>query len=277
MGAKRLQKKYIRYEWQQMRKAEQKFLQENVNTKTYRWQEAVEKRVPDKLEETLRTAFYKAFEVIFEKGRGMIEKTCGKERRKYNYKVHEYTAKIRGNRKSLQAFHREANAGRAANLALSAVEGVGMGALWMGIPDIPVFLAVLLKNIYEIALSYGFSYDTEEEQIFILRLIEAALSHGEDLSGRNMELNLWIYRKENQMLETQEAPVESDISKEEQMRRTADGLAGELLYLKFVQGLPVIGIAGGISDVVYQKKISQYAQLKYQRRFLEHQRLNTSE
>ena len=272
-----MQKKYIRYEWQQMRKAEQKFLQENVNTKTYRWQEAVEKRVPDKLEETLRTAFYKAFEVIFEKGRGMIEKTCGKERRKYNYKVHEYTAKIRGNRKSLQAFHREANAGRAANLALSAVEGVGMGALGMGIPDIPVFLAVLLKNIYEIALSYGFSYDTEEEQIFILRLIEAALSHGEDLTGRNMELNLWIYRKENQMLETQEAPVESDISKEEQMRRTADGLAGELLYLKFVQGLPVIGIAGGISDVVYQKKISQYAQLKYQRRFLEHQRLNTSD
>lgn len=111
-----MQKKYIMYEWQQMRKAEQKFLQENVNTKTYRWQEAVEKRVPDKLEETLRTAFYKAFEVIFEKGRGMIEKTCGKERRKYNYKVHEYTAKIRGNRKSLQAFHREANAGRAANL-----------------------------------------------------------------------------------------------------------------------------------------------------------------
>lgn len=268
-----MQKKYIKYEWQQMQKAEQKFLQENVNAKTYRWQEAVEKRVPDKLEETLQTAFYKAFEAIFEKGRGMIEKTCGKERRKYNYKVHEYTAKIRGNYKSLQAFHREANAGRAANLALSAVEGVGMGMFGMGIPDIPVFLAILLKNIYEIALSYGFAYDTEEEQIFILRLIEAALSHGEDLTKRNMELNLWIYRKENQMLEVQEAPVESDISKEEQMRRTADGLAGELLYLKFVQGLPVIGIAGGISDVVYQKKISQYAQLKYQRRFLEHQRM----
>lgn len=268
-----MQKKYIKYEWQQMQKAEQKFLQENVNAKTYRWQEAVERRVPEKLEETLRTAFYKAFEVIFEKGRGMIEKTCGKERRKYNYQVHEYTAKIRGNRKSLQAFRREANAGRVANLALSAVEGVGMGMFGMGIPDIPVFLAILLKNIYEIALSYGFVYDTEEEQIFILRLIEAALSHGEDLTKHNMELNLWIYRKENQMLEMQEAPVKSDISKEEQMRRTADGLARELLYLKFVQGLPVVGIAGGISDVVYQKKISQYAQLKYQRRFLEHQRM----
>lgn len=39
-----------------------------------------------------------------------------------------------------------------------------MGFLGMGLPDIPVFLGVLLRSIYEIALSFGFSYDTEEEQ-----------------------------------------------------------------------------------------------------------------
>ena len=47
--------------------------------------------------------------------------------------------------------------------------------------DIPLFTAVLLKSIYEIALSYGFTYETEEEQCFILRIIENAFLHGERL------------------------------------------------------------------------------------------------
>lgn len=41
-----------------------------------------------------------------------------------------------------------------------------------------------------------------------------------------------------------------------------------MLYLKFIQGIPVVGVAGGISDVIYQKKITDYAVLKYKRRFL---------
>lgn len=133
----------------------------------------------------------------------------------------------------------------------------------MGIPDIPVFLGVLLKSIYEIALSYGFSYDTEEERIFILKLIEAALSHEEELAGRNTELNLWI-----------QGGRTFDISRSDQERRTSDALSRELLYLKFVQGVPVLGVVGGVSDMVYQKKISDYAALKYKRRFLEKKRQN---
>lgn len=54
----------------------------------------------------------------------------------------------------------------------------------------------------------------------------------------------------------------------EQIRRTSDALSKELLYLKFVQGIPVVGVVGGLSDMVYQKKISDYAELKYRRRFL---------
>ncbi len=40
------------------------------------------------------------------------------------------------------------------------------------------------------------------------------------------------------------------------------------MYLKFVQGIPIVGVVGGLSDMVYQKKISDYAALKYKRRFL---------
>ena len=44
-----------------------------------------------------------------------------------------------------------------------------MGFFGLGLPDIPLFLGVLLKSIYEVALSYGYTYDTQEEQIFILK------------------------------------------------------------------------------------------------------------
>ena len=42
--------------------------------------------------------------------------------------------------------------------------------------------------------------------------------------------------------------------------------------MKFVQGLPVVGVVGGVSDMLYQKKISDYAEIKYKRRFLEKKR-----
>ena len=52
------------------------------------------------------------------------------------------------------------------------------------------------------------------------------------------------------------------------MQNTSYALSEELLYLKFVQGVPVVGILGGVSDIIYQKKITDYAALKYKRRFL---------
>ena len=131
-----------------------------------------------------------------------------------------------------------------------------MGVFGLGIPDIPLFLGILLKSIYEIALSYGFSYDSEKEQVFILRLIETALLEKEELMAGNLKLNRIIDG-------TEKLPMD----REKQMRRTADVLADEMLYLKFVQGIPVVGILGGVSDMVYQKKLTEYAQLKYKRRF----------
>lgn len=257
-----MQKKHVEKEWQQMLRAEQAFLRKNMTAPRAGWQERLSEYVPDKLESTLNTAFYKAFELIFEKGTGVIEKTYRREKKEQNYKIHAYTAEVRGSRRSLRAFGREAAAGKSLNMAISAVEGVGMGILGMGIPDIPIFLGVLLKSIYEIALSYGFPYDTREEQMFILKLIETALSHEQELAHRNAELNLWMEDAKNGFADSWEG----------QLKRTSDALSRELLYLKFVQGMPVVGIVGGFSDMIYQKKISDFAALKYRRRFLEAKR-----
>lgn len=275
----RLRKNHIEKEWAQLQKAEQAFLNRNIPVRASDWQEKIAKYVPQKLEDTLNTAFFKAFEMIFDKGTGIIEKTYQREKKEQNYKINAYAADVRNTRWSLRAFGRDAAISKNINMAVSTVEGMGMGILGMGIPDIPVFLGVLLKSIYEIALSYGFSYDTEEEQIFILKLIETALSHEQELAEQNMELNLWMQGKKlgsarTQTGETQEASEEQadarqfEIVRSEQIKRTADALSKELLYLKFVQGLPVVGVVGGFSDMIYQKKISDYAVLKYKRRFL---------
>ena len=71
---------------------------------------------------------------------------------------------MRDTRHALRAFGREAGASRKLNMAVSAVEGVGMGFFGLGLPDIPLFLGVLLKSIYEVALSYGYTYDTRRSR-----------------------------------------------------------------------------------------------------------------
>ena len=51
------------------------------------------------------------------------------------------------------------------------------------------------------------------------------------------------------------------------IEQTAGSLSGELLYMKFLQGIPIVGAAGGAYDVLYMKRVSDYAQMKYHRRF----------
>ena len=55
---------------------------------------------------------------------------------------------------------------------------------------------------------------------------------------------------------------------DEQLRRTAKALADDMLYAKFLQGVPVVGAVGGATDVTVLKRISDYAMLKYRRRYL---------
>lgn len=256
-----MNQRQIEKEWIKIIKAEGRFIDANLHKKESGWQKKMEKHVPQKLSDTLNTAFHKAFGMIFEKGTGIIERTYNKEKREKEYKVNAYAAETLNSRKSMKVFGKQAKASQKVNTLLSAVEGIGMGVVGAGLPDIPVFLAVLLRSIYEIAVIYGFTYDSEQEQIFILKVIESALAHEDELIKGNSELNSWLKN-----------PHEFSVSKEEQIRRTSLALANEMLYLKFVQGAPIIGVVGGISDVIYQKKITDYAELKYKRRFLSEKR-----
>ena len=143
-----MNQKQIEKEWKRLIKLEEKFINHNVEKKEKEWQNKLEKFVPEKLSGTLNTAFYKAFELIFEKGTGLIEKTYNKEKREQDYKINEYAAELKNNRKTMKVFGKQAKASQNLNMAISAVEGIGMGAAGAGLPDIPVFLGVLLKSIY---------------------------------------------------------------------------------------------------------------------------------
>lgn len=247
-------------EWTALEKKEARYLMRRREEKTSSaLQQKLEEKIPEKLEETLNTAFIKAFDLVFEKGTGLIEKTYNKGQQKTDYQVREYAAGLKESRKTVKAFGRQSQGTRMKNLMISGVEGVGLGLLGIGLPDIPLFTAVILKSVYEIALSYGFEYESEKEQWFILKMIETALKKGEELERNNSLLNAWI---------DQNGIGETVKGRKEQSKETAAALAEALLYMKFLQGIPVVGAAGGAADTVYLKKITDYAELKYKRRFL---------
>lgn len=111
----------VEKEWAAVVKAEERFLRHAMPARTAGWQEKITRYVPQKLEATLHTAFYKAFELIFDKGTPVIEKTCQKEKKEQNYKINAYAAEVRDTRHALRAFGREAGASRNLNLDRKSV------------------------------------------------------------------------------------------------------------------------------------------------------------
>ena len=245
-------------EWEKLIKAENKFLNDRVNKKDSFLNKKLAEKVPAKLQSTLNSGFTKAFGTVFAKGTDVIEKTYKKEELQKDFKINQYADEVRQSKKSLKTFGKKAKTASSVNLLISGVSGVGMGIAGVGIPDIPVFTGMILKSIYEIALNYGFEYETEGERRFILLIIQGAVSYGDALLKADTAIDDYIAN----------VTVPDEYDEKEQIERTAEGLSKELLYMKFIQGIPVVGAVGGAYDVVYLKKITDYANIKYKKRFL---------
>lgn len=253
-------------EWDALVRKETRYLKNNSEKQEFILNRKLEERVPDKLREKLDLAFYKGFHLVFEKGTGIIEKTYSKEKKAEAHQVDSHALKRSESRKNLRAFSRRSRLANTRNLAISLGEGIATGLPGIGLPDIPLFIGMILKSIYEIALSYGFSYDTDGERIFILRLIRTSLLKGPELETENDAVNRLI-----------QGGIPGGCARDElsdAIRSASDTLSQELIYLKFLQGIPIAGVIGGLSDAVYLKKITAYASLKYYRRFLEEKRSN---
>ena len=160
--------------------------------------------------------------------------------------------------KDLKQLKQNANRSNRTNVALTTIEGVALGTLAIGLPDIIVFVGMLLKEIYQTALNYGFDYDSLDEQNFILCMIEAALTKGPDF--------IMINEKVDEMIEG--LPSIKEEMLKVQLQETSNTFASDMLIMKFIQGFPIIGVIGGVANPIYYNKIMNYVRLKYQKRYL---------
>lgn len=241
-----------------LKKKEAQLTQSALKAAPPRWKAELEKKVPEKVYRSLETAFSKAFSVVFTQGMGVIERTYNRQGMEENHSVQDYAVMVKGGRRELKQLKRNAGRSGLGNTALTTVEGIGLGVLGIGLPDIVLFVGMLLKGVYETALSYGFPYDTPEERLLILHMMEAALTKGPAFAGKDAEVE--------RLLRDAERPSEDEI--QAQIQRTGSAFAVDMLLLKFVQGIPVVGILGGAANPVYYSKVMRYVQLKYQKRYL---------
>lgn len=239
---------------------EQKWL--DRQEKTPKWKEALTDKVPSGLQKTLETAFSKAFALVFAKGSAIIEKTFDKDDLILEFESGDYIVDKSKSLKSMKRMEKLPRKKSRVNNMVTAASGAGLGILGIGLPDIPLLISTVLKGIYEIALSYGCGYETREEQIYILRLIRTALAE----EGIRKEYNLQL-----------DSMLMDDASLEQEMDLTAKIMADALLVEKFVQGIPVIGVTGGIVNLSVYRKISKLAMLKYKKRYLQAKLLGKEE
>lgn len=220
----------------------------------------IQSKIPDKLKNTLEKAFLKGFQLVFEKGNEYIEKTYNKDKIALEYELNNDAIDKKLSKKHVKRLDKRAKHSKGLNAAFSILEGGALGILGIGLPDIPLFISVIMKNIYEIALSYGYDYKKEEEKAYILLIICGAMTEGQ----RQKEFNEKIDRVGNHI----QLYNDTEIDLKEQMEVTARVLSDAMLTAKFIQGIPIVGAVGGIVNYKIIQKIGKYATLKYKRRYL---------
>lgn len=258
----RVQKKQIKTlnkEFLALQRKEDKLMAAAVRARKPGWKKALEEKVPPKVYGGLNSAFAKGFSLVFQHGQKLIEKTYKKDDITLKHTVRSEGFQANGNRREMKLMHKNARKSNHLNIALTTVEGIGLGALGIGMPDIILFLSTVLRGVYETALHYGFQYESRFEQMLILKMMAASLSAGEAWFRRNKEVNDWILQGEREI---------PDDMFQEQIQDTAAVFAVDMLLLKFIQGLPLVGVLGGAANPLYYNKILQYVQVKYKRRYL---------
>lgn len=242
----------LKQELNKLNKREKKFLNKNlvdgkIKLKVY-------EKIPESLEEMLNKAFTKAFEIIFNKATPIIEKSFDKEKINLEFEIRKFILDYKENKTNIKKLDREPKKNNVINNILATSVGTGMGILGLGIPDIPIFVATILRGIYQIALSYGFEYKDEKERIYILRLIRIALAKSSDEKKKyNDELiNENSYNTQIQ----------------DEIKITVNVMTNALLIEKFVQGIPIVGVIGGVVNNAIYRKISNFCMIKYKKRYI---------
>jgi len=255
-------KRLAEKEEQKLSKIEKKAEKEN-SIKFNQLKKDMEEKIPEKLISTLNEGFHKAFKLIFSKGIGVIEKTFKENELSLEFAVNDFRVEQRPDSKSLKQLEKGIKKGHRINMCTTVVEGVGLGAIGVGLPDIPLFLGMFLKGIYETAVGYGYNYKEEKEQILILKMITAALSSDNKKREADKDVEKWL----NQM-HVESVPTNI----EEEIQYASKALSEAMLLSKFVQGFFIVGMLGGIANPYIYKKVMKYVSIKYKKRYINEKR-----
>ena len=247
-------------ELEAVEKQEYKLYNAAIKAKPASWKELIEKRIPEKVYLGLKSAYCKAFALVFDQGRSLIEKSYNKEELAADHVIRDFAVEVKGSRRELRKLGKNARKTENLNVAITTLEGIGLGALGIGIPDIVLFISTLLKGVYETAVGYGFDYAGREEQMLILKLLKVSLSYGDDWAEGNMQVE--------KLMRSKLVHEVSDEEFQRQLNETASAFALDMLILKFVQGIPVVGLMAGAANPVYYKKIMRYVHLKYKKHYI---------
>ncbi|MCH4287333.1 MULTISPECIES: EcsC family protein [Bacillota] len=219
-------------------------------------QKKIRTHVPVKAMQALETAFEKSFVVIFQKGTPWIEKATHIKDKQELAQYFRSSFDCEQNKQKLKRFDQNARKTSYQHVAITQVKSSVLGLFGIGIPDIPLYLATLLSGIYQIATIYGYDIHEEKEQAYVLLLICAMCDEEEKREE-------W-----KNMMDAMEHGQKIKYSISELMTYTSHALSYSELQSKFLQGIPIAGIAGAFMSTSTQNRILTFARTSYKKRLL---------
>ena len=101
-----------------------------------KWKEGLEAKIPGKVYTGLESSFCKGFALVFDKGGAIIEKSYAVDKITTEHKVRDYAFRAWGSRRELRQLYKGAGRSRLVNMTVTTVEGLGLGFLGIGLPDL---------------------------------------------------------------------------------------------------------------------------------------------
>lgn len=252
----------VKQQLKHLRKAELKLLRYRPDSQSSFGGDFIRSKVPDKLLSILESAFEKGFFYIFDKGTPLIERSGNLVGIQEKSAYHHTVIKRQVSREAIRNFDVSASNKSWTNKGISTVEGAALGVFGIGLPDIPVFLGMIFKSIYETAASYGFNYTSPQERAYILALIRVASTKG---STRIVESE--ACDRIGELIDAGQS--EEIMPTPEDIKGTSNLLASSMLVAKFIQGITLVGTLGGGFNYYWIHRITKVARLKYKKRFLQ--------
>ncbi|WP_071432260.1 EcsC family protein [Angelakisella massiliensis] len=246
------------------RKENKKLLREADRTQpgpVERLGKKVEQHLPSQGVAAAEAAFQKGFGMLFEQGLPLVEKTAGGEKRRLWGRENARQLEQEPSLSRLKEMDRQARGAMTQNQAVTLAEGGGLGLLGVGIPDIPLFLGMMLRTLCQIGASYGFDFQSPGERLYLLSLIRLSVSKGKERLTAAQETDRLAHWLDGEGAPPQEAEQES-------IARTSHLLAGQITSLKLLQGVPVVGVLGGAANLNILTALGETARLKYRQRRL---------